>query len=145
MSRKCMMVRSAVHSRLWIMTSINVVLFRRLVMTSINVILSQRWCMLVRKVGSLRSSVVERGTLYVQGLMHLRAFLPGGRQGRRGLCRRWTWRATRPRRPVSACRGRQDANGVIRTWCWSAVTVLTVLTLTEINNKSLRSGRSWMP
>jgi hypothetical protein len=78
------------------MTSINVVLSSWLVMTSINVILSQRWYMLVRKVGSLRSSMVERGTLYAQGLMHLRAFLPGGRQWRRGLCRRWTWRVVRP-------------------------------------------------
>ena len=145
MSRKCMMVRSAVHFKLWIMTSINVVLSSWLVMTSINVILSQRWYMLVRKVGSLRSSMVERGTLYAQGLIHLSAFMPGGRQGRRGLCRRWTWRVTRPGRPVPTCRGRQDANRVIRTWCWSAMTVLTVLTLTEINNKSLRSGRSWKP
>ena len=41
--------------------------------------------------------------------------------------------------------GRRDATRAIGTRCWSAMTVLTVLTLTEINNKSLRSGRSWKP
>ena len=104
----------------------------------------------VRKVVNLwQRSVAECKTLtpYIQGSepMHLKVSMLGGRQAQQGSRRRWSRRVVRPGRPMPACRGRQDANRVIGTWYWSAMTVLTVLTLTEINNKSLWSGRSWKP